>query len=113
MSSDPETVVQRQFDAYNAQDITAFLATYAPDVEMRELPSNELLRRGHEELRAFYEKRFSNANLRAELVARSVLGNMVVDTERLSGFDDGRTLDIVAINEVRDGLIQRCWFIHE
>lgn len=113
MSSDPETVVQRQFDAYNEQDITAFLATYAPTVEMRELPSNTLLRSGHDEVRAFYEGRFSNKNLRAELVARSVLGNMVVDTERLTGFDDGRVIDIVAINEVRDGLIQRCWFIHE
>lgn len=86
MSSDPGTVVQRQFDAYNAKDMEAFLATYAPTVEMRDLPSNDLL--------------------------RSVLGNMVVDTERLTGFDDGRVLDIVAINEVRDGLIQRCWFVH-
>jgi hypothetical protein len=112
MTSDPETVVQRQFDAYNAKDMEAFLATYAPAVEMRDLPSNDLLRSGHDELRAFYETRFSNANLRAELVARSVLGNMVVDTERLTGFDDGRVLEIVAINEVRDGLIQRCWFVH-
>ena len=45
-------------------------------------------------------------------MARSVLGNMVVDTERLTGFDDGRGLDIVAINEVRYGLIRSCWFVH-
>lgn len=112
MSSEPETVVQRQFDAYNRQDMSAFLATYAPSVEMRELPSNKLLRSGHEEVRTFYETRFRNVNLQAELIARSVLGNMVVDTERLSGFDDGRVVEIVAINEVRDGLIQRCWFVH-
>ena len=112
MSSEPETVVQRQFDAYNRHDISAFLATYSPTVEMRELPSNELLRKGHDEVRAFYEGRFQNVNLRAELVARCVLGNVVVDTERLSGFDDGRVLEIVAINEVREGLIQRCWFVH-
>jgi len=112
MTSDPETVVQRQFDAYNEKDMEVSLATYAPSVEMRDLPSNDLLRSGHEALRAFYETRFANVNLRAELVARSVLENMVVDTERLTGFDDGRVLDIVAINEVRDGLIQRCWFVH-
>ena len=86
MTSDPETVVQRQFDAYNAKDMEAFLATYAPAVEMRDLPSDDLL--------------------------RSVLGNMVVDTERLTGFDDGRVFGIVAIDEVRDGLIRRYWFIH-
>ena len=112
MPEAPDVVVQRQFDAYNAHDIDGFLATYSPTVEMRLLPSNELLRRGHEEVRAFYEERFSNPNLRAKLLGRTVLGTMVVDHERLEGFHDGRVVDVIAVNEVRNGLIQNCWFIN-
>lgn len=112
MPDAPEVVVQRQFDAYNAHDIDAFLDTFSQTVEMRSLPSNELLRRGHDEVRDFYEERFSNSNLRAELLGRTVLGTMVIDHERLVGFDDGRVLVLISVVEVRDGLIQNCWFIN-
>lgn len=30
----PETIVQRQLDAYNAKDLDALLATYAPHIQV-------------------------------------------------------------------------------
>jgi hypothetical protein len=38
----PEAIVQRQLDAYNAKDIEAWLATYAPDARQFEHPGKLL-----------------------------------------------------------------------
>ncbi len=47
----PETVVQRQLDAYNAKDLGAWLATYAEDAKQLAL-GGELLAAGHAAIRA-------------------------------------------------------------
>jgi len=38
-STSPETVVQRQLDAFNARDIAALLAVYADDAELFDHPA--------------------------------------------------------------------------
>ena len=38
-SNEPENVVQRQLDAYNARDLEAFMATYAEEAQLFELSS--------------------------------------------------------------------------
>jgi hypothetical protein len=38
----PEEVVQQQVNAYNARDIDAFLATFAPDAQLHEFPGKPL-----------------------------------------------------------------------
>ena len=50
MHDSPEAVVQRQLDAYNARDIDALLATYAPDARQYEHPGT-LLATGAAEMR--------------------------------------------------------------
>ena len=107
----PEAVVQTQLEAYNARDIDAFLATYANDAQLFELP-DKLLARGTDQLRERYTKRFADARLRAEIVNRIVLGNTVIDHERvrLTLPEGPGTLEAVAIYEVRDGKITTVWF---
>src|SRR2546430_6009378 len=41
--SQPTQVVQAQVDAFNHHDLEAFLATYAPDAELRVLPADSVL----------------------------------------------------------------------
>lgn len=107
----PEAVVQKQLEAYNARDLDAFVATYADDVQLFDLP-DKLLMRGHVELRDRYRKTFADPRLHAEIVNRIVLGNTVIDHERVRvTFPDGPgTVEAVAIYEVREGKIATVWF---
>src|SRR5207248_7464258 len=49
--SQPRQVVQAQVDAFNHHDIEAFLATYAPDAELRVLPADSVLARDRKSTR--------------------------------------------------------------
>jgi hypothetical protein len=108
----PEAVVQAQVEAYNARNIDAFLATYTDDVQVFEHPG-KLLVSGATQMRERYTARFKEPNLHATILKRIVMGNYVIDHERVRRtFDDGTgTLDAVAIFEVQGTKIARVWLI--
>lgn len=107
----PEDVVQKQLEAYNARDIDAFIATYADDIQIFDLP-DKLLMRGHAQLRERYTKTFADPRLHAEIVNRIVLGHTVIDHERVrvTSPQGPATVEAVAIYEVHDGKITTVWF---
>src|ERR1700722_3976258 len=111
-STDPEAVVQRQLDAYNARDIEALLATYAEDAQQFEHPS-KLLASGSAQLRERFAVRFKEPNLHAALIKRIVMGSVVIDQEKVTRtFPEGTgTIELVAIYEVQNGRIAKAWFI--
>jgi hypothetical protein len=111
-STSPEGVVQAQLHAYNARNINAFLATYADDAQLFEHPA-KLLASGQAEMRERYAARFKEPNLHAVIVKRIVMGNMVIDHEKVTRtFPEGTgILDAVAIYEVRNGKIAKAWLI--
>ena len=109
---DPEVVVQRQLDAYNARDVDALLATYADDAQTFEHPS-KLLASGSVQLRERFRGRFQEPNLHAALIKRVVMGNIVVDHEKVTRtFPEGPgTLELMMIYDVQNGRIARAWSI--
>ena len=111
MDLSPAAVVQRQLDAYNARDLEALLAVYAPDARQYEHP-DRLLATGTEEMRARFAVRFAEPNLHATLLQRIVLDSLVIDHERITRtFPEGPgSIEMVATYEVRDGRITRAWF---
>jgi len=110
--SDPEAVVQRQLDAYNACDIETLVATYAGDAQQFEHPS-KLLASGSAELRERFAARFKEPNLHAALINRIVMGSVVIDQEKVTRtFPEGTgTIELIAIYEVQNGRIAKAWFI--
>jgi hypothetical protein len=110
--TDPESVVQRQLDAYNARDIDALLAVYAEDAQLFEHPST-LLASGSAALRQRFAARFQEPNLHARLLHRIVLGNRVMDHEEVRRtFPEGPGLiELLMIYEVVDGRIVTSWTI--
>jgi len=108
----PEAIVQAQLEAYNARDLNAFLATYAENAELFEHPSR-LLASGMGQLRERYAVRFADPILHALVLKRIVMGNFVIDHERVTRmFPAGPgTLDAVAMYEVQGQRITRVWFI--
>ena len=111
MPTTPLEVIQRQLAAYNAKDIDALLATYAMDAEQYTL-HGERLAKGHEDMRARFLMRFSEPDLHARLLSRTVMGQIVVDLELITrNFPEGLgTVEMLCVYDVKDGLIQKVSF---
>ena len=111
-ATSPKAVVDKHLVAYNAKNVDQFMSFFAPDAALYEFP-DKLLAKGLEEIRKRYAARFSEPNLHAEIVNRVVMGDKVIDRERIRRtFPDGPgTWNVVTINEVKDGRITRMWFI--
>jgi hypothetical protein len=110
VDSSPAALAQQQLNAYNQRDLEAFLEPYSDDVEIYSFP-NELQGKGKAQMRERYGKLFaSSPELHCELVNRIVLGDTVIDQERVTG-RAGKTLEAIAIYTVRDGKIVRVTFM--
>lgn len=111
-TASPIAVIQRQLDAYNARDIEAWLATYAPEAEQYSL-HGERLARGHAEMRTRMAARFLEPALHARLLNRTVMSNAVVDLELVTrNFPEGRgTIEMLCVYEVVNGFIQKASFV--
>ena len=104
-------VVQRQLEAYNAQDIEAFLATYAPDCRICDF-NGAVTQNGHGEIRARYSVMFAQyPENKARLVNRIAMGEFVIDHEDVVRGPNGPQLEAIAIYTVKNGLIARVDFI--
>ncbi|WP_420150944.1 nuclear transport factor 2 family protein [Spirosoma sp.] len=105
-----ESLVQKQLEAYNARDIDAFLATYADDVELYDLP-DKLILKGKDAMRKDYGAFFNAAkSLRCEIVNRIVLNNTVIDHEKVTVNPQKPASQAVAIYKVENGLIKKVYF---
>ncbi|HAP74868.1 MAG TPA: hypothetical protein DCR14_02155 [Acidimicrobiaceae bacterium] len=106
MSADHD-VVQRQADAYNAHDLDGFVATYSPDVVVRDLAG--VRGSGHAWLRDTYGPMFEGGSPPAAIRGRVSAGNWVVDEELVIGSRRGDIHVLVGYRLV-DGLIVEVLF---
>jgi len=104
-------VVQRQLEAYNARDLDAFAATYSDDVRLYRMPAPQPSVSGKAQLRDVYRQRFASPNLHADVVTRIVLGNKVIDHERVVGIRE-QAVEALAVYEVEGELITTVWFFY-
>ncbi|HZI53004.1 MAG TPA: SgcJ/EcaC family oxidoreductase, partial [Chitinophagaceae bacterium] len=105
----PEAVVQRQINAYNAHNIEAFLNTYADDIELYDFHSNRP-DKGKEAMRKNYEAMFKQTpNLYCEIEKRIVMGNKIIDKEKVRAGNN--IIHAVAVYEVEKGKIKKVTFI--
>ncbi len=111
MTATPQSIVQRQLDAYNAHDIDALMATYADDVEHFEFPSKPVAR-GAAQVRERLAVRLREPHLHARLLSRTAMGNLVIDHEIVTrDFPEGLgTVELIAMYEVHSEKIVRAWF---
>ena len=105
----PEAVVQRQLEAYNAHDLARFVAQYSDDIRVYRLPAFEPVLVGKPAFAEFFAtQRFNRTEMHAEVVKRIVLGNKVIDHERVSGLQ-AAPIEVAVVYEVIEGLIRRTW----
>jgi hypothetical protein len=97
--------VDRVIEALNAHDLDAFVACYAPDATI-ENGHDKVVARGHDELRARYGPMFEESpDVRVESLARTDVGEFVVQEERVTG--RGEPQRHVAVYLVQNGVIAR------
>jgi hypothetical protein len=107
----PTEVAQAQLDAYNAHDLDAHVAHFADDVKVADL-NGAVTIDGIEAYRARYAKVFADfPENRADLVARIVIGNVVIDHERVFRSPSTAPFEVAAIYTIVDGKIRRVDFV--
>ncbi len=108
---DHVALVQRQLDAYNDKNIDGWLSTYAKDAKQFSL-HGECLATGHEEMRQRIAVRFEEPDLKARLVSRIAMGNIVVDHEVVTrNFPQGKgEMEMLCVYEIESGLIKTASF---
>ncbi|MFD2916173.1 nuclear transport factor 2 family protein [Psychroserpens luteus] len=109
ITENPETIVNNQLEKYNERDIKAFVNTYSKNIKLYSFP-NSLTIDGRTSLKKGYESLFKNTpDLNAEIVNRIILGNMVIDKEKVTM--NGKNYYAIAIYEIENGLITKVTFI--
>lgn len=107
-----EAIAQAQLDAYNAQDLDAYCSYFTDDVVVADLNGAPNL-----EGNSAYRERYAGAfakfpNNKAELLGRMVVGQTVIDHERVDRGDGVTpTFEVAAIYSFRDGKISRVDFV--
>lgn len=113
MTRTPTEVVQAQLAAYNARDLEAFLACFAADAEAGELGAAAPTQVGQASLRQRYGDLFAaSPTLHCHVLTRTAFAHVVIDLEQITGrAGTPGEYQVLAIYEVRDGLIQRVHFV--
>jgi hypothetical protein len=90
-------LAQAQLDAYNALDLDAYCACFAEDVKVADL-NGAVTVEGIAAYRAKYAQTFKDfPKNRADLLARIVLHDTVIDHERVDRGNGAPTFEVAAI----------------
>jgi len=110
-SISPEDTIKREVKAYNDRNLQAFMATYHDEIKIYRFP-DKLLYSGKLEMKKYYKELFEKAkNLYAKIVNRMVLGNIIIDHEKVTGHIKAPELEAILIYQIKDSLIYRVWII--
>jgi hypothetical protein len=110
-AQNPEKIVQQQLDAYNRQDVAAFVATYRDTVEIYNFnsPTPRVLTKA--DLAKQYGDMFKKYPQNfAALHGRIIQGSYVIDKEYITG-RQAEGFSTTAIYWVEGGLIRKVWFL--
>ena len=112
-TASPEALVQKQVEAYNAHDLDAFVACYAPTIEFRTMDGNVNPEKGLAALRKGYGELFKRfPALKVKILKRISQGAFVIDQEQAEGMGPS-PITVTAIYEIAEGKILRVWFIEK
>lgn len=114
-SQTPREIVQEQLDAYNDRDIERFISVFSDDIELWTLGDTIPSVKGLFSVQKVYGELFkSNKDLHSEVLNRTVIGNKVIDYEKIKGLKkDGGIYYLVMVYEVKEGKIFRATAIRE
>lgn len=106
-------VIDRLVDAYNRSDARRFAYLFALKTAVYEFPG-ALVQQSHEEIFEFYENLFREFPFnRTEVLYRIVIGNRVIDHERVRRAPDAEPFEVLTIYELENREIKRLDFVRQ
>lgn len=100
-------VIDKLVEAYNSGNARAFADLFAPDALSCVHPGT-ITERSREEVYRLYRERFAQfPQNRTEVLHRIVIGDYVMDHERVRRSPEAEPFEVLAIYLVQDSLIQR------
>lgn len=106
-------LAQQQLEAYNSRNIIDFLKPFSDDIKAYNYP-DQLLFEGKDSMREVYGKMFANSpDLHCKLVNRIVMGNTIIDQEKVTGVAgaENKTIEALAIYTIADNRIIEVRFV--
>tara|TARA_B100000949_G_C14096425_1_gene372227 strand:+ start:344 stop:700 length:357 start_codon:yes stop_codon:yes gene_type:complete len=108
----PETIIDRQVDAYIRRDAEGFAALYEADACCAYLPSGKVIAQGRGEIEREWARTFSHGPIELEIRKRMKLGRFIIDHE-IVRFGDAPATSAVAIYLVGAEGIRQVWFLKD
>jgi hypothetical protein len=110
-----EQIVQQNLESYNKRDIEGFMSSFSDDIALYTFGETKPTTVGLVAVRQRYQTLFAQSpNLHSTIVKRMVLGNKVIDHERIVGRMGAATpVEMVLIYEVSKGKIVRVTAIRD
>lgn len=115
----PRTVdelAKAEVNAYNAGNIDAFVARYAPDAEIYDLSNTTVpIAKGSKQIREIWGNFFKQfPNLHCHVVSRTIMGNKCSAIESISGVDPTPLIGVgTYFFNLKTGLIEKVYFVSE
>ncbi len=107
MANENTKIIDKLVAAYNNSDARAFADLFAENIVTFEHP-NQVAQSGREMIFEFYQKVFAEfPQNRTEVLHRIVIGNRVLDHERVRRSPEAEPFECLAIYELKNGLIER------
>lgn len=105
----PTQVVQLNLDAYNQRNIEGFMAWIDDKVQVVNFQDQKITLTGKDNCKAFYQTLFEQSpQLHSTILSRMVLGNKVIDHERIVGRNGAAApVELILIYEVEHNKITK------
>lgn len=105
-------IIHQFMAAYNERDLEKFISFMHPEFESSLFDSRDVLCSGIGDARRVYEKRFrENHDLFVTTLQRIINDNVVVESQFIEGFDNGKTIHAIAIFELKEDKVKRASFL--
>jgi hypothetical protein len=106
-----EELVKLQLEGYNKRDIDLFLSAFSDTVKIYEHPA-KFRYQGIDKMREGYSLMFANSpDLHCEIINRIILGNTVIDQERVVRIKGQKPIEVIAIYKIHGDKITEVYFV--
>lgn len=108
-AQNPETIVQKNLDAYNNRNLSAFMSYFADEIKLINFSDQSVVADGKVAIEKLYGNLFEQSpQLHSNIIKRMILGNKVIDHESITGRKGvAEAVELIMVYEIKDNKIYK------